>query len=73
MIEQSLAIELIPLVNDPEEFSSLKAYASYRIEQHFKAIESSDDIADIQRAQGAIRELRRIFNLRDEVLADSRR
>lgn len=73
MIKKELAIDLIPLVNDLDSFKALLDYANYRIEQSLKTIENSNDLAEIQRAQGAIRELRRFTSLRDEVLTDSRR
>jgi len=71
MIEKNLARDLVPLVNGLDYFE-LHKYVQYRIDQLHKESENSVDIVAIYHIQGAIRELRRFLNLKEEVLADSR-
>lgn len=72
MLPQKIAIDLVPVVNDIDDYGALQEYAAHRISYLHHLIENSDDINEIQRSKGAIRELRRFANLREEVIADSR-
>lgn len=72
MIDTHIARDLLPLVNDPEQLKSLLDYVEYRIKYMSRTLEVSTDLHEILRAQGAIKELRRFENLREEAIADSK-
>lgn len=59
---------LLPLVNDKDQYSSLKDYAKARIWQFHHLLETTKDHHRILEIQGAIAELKRIETLRDEVI-----
>ena len=44
-----------------------------RIEDMHKVLEQTEDIREVHMAQGAIRELKRLKTLRDEVLANGKK
>lgn len=55
------------LVNTPDSNSRLQTYADYRVEILKEQLTGEKDPRRITEIQGAIRELRRIDTLRDEV------
>ena len=65
------AKKLLSFVNIKKNMDSIDTYARMRISQMHKQLEQATDIKDIQHAQGAIRELKRLTTLRDEVVADA--
>lgn len=73
MLTKEVAVDIIPLVNDPEYYDMLQGYTEYRIEQLHKQLEQSVDINAILRIQGSISELRRFALLKEEAIADSRK
>jgi|TARA_R110002124_G_C8875426_1_gene508061 hypothetical protein len=58
---------MLPLVNDKEQYSSLKDYAKARIWYYHGLLETAKDHQRVLQIQGAIAELKRIETLRDEV------
>ena len=66
---QEVAKELLKVVNDKKTMDALEKYMNYRVEELHKLLEQQDKISDINKAQGAIKELRRIKTLREEVIA----
>jgi hypothetical protein len=71
-MDKMVARELLPLVNDPEDFASLVGYADYRISVLSKELETSVDINIILRLQGQIKELRRMHDLKVSAIQHSR-
>ena len=69
---QEVAKELLKVVNDKKTMDALEKYMNYRVEELHKLLEQQDKICDINKAQGAIKELRRIKTLREEVIAKAR-
>ena len=69
---QEVAKELLKVVNDKKIMDALEKYMNYRVEELHKLLEQQDKISDINKAQGAIKELRRIKTLREEVIAKAR-
>jgi|TARA_A100001388_G_scaffold47414_1_gene31337 hypothetical protein len=69
---QEVAKELLKVVNDKKTMDALEKYMNYRVEELHKLLEQQDKISDINKAQGAIKELRRIKTLREEVIAKAR-
>jgi hypothetical protein len=63
---------LLPLVNDHDQFKRLNSYAEYRINVLRGILENQKDPTKIYELQGAIAELRRVSTLRDEVLTNSK-
>jgi|TARA_R110000796_G_scaffold96617_1_gene202471 hypothetical protein len=59
--------DLLPLVNDTNQYSSLKDYAKARIGYYHSLLETIKDHQRVLEIQGAIAELKRIDTLRDEV------
>lgn len=68
-MDRALAEQLLPWVNDKAFREVVEAYADARIDELQGALERGHEMLDIARAQGAVMELRRIFKLRDTVLA----
>jgi hypothetical protein len=60
--------KLKPLVNNHQQWADFSDYIDFVIAQQHRAIEQSDNIITVHRAQGAIYQLRRLKLLRDEVL-----
>lgn len=60
-------MNLKPLVNNYELYSSFLEYINYKLEIARDKAEQSRDINDIMRAQGASHELRQFLKLREEV------
>ena len=56
------------LVSNQAQWNKFSNYIDYVIAQQHRAMEQSDSIEAIHRAQGAIYQLRRLKLLRDEVL-----
>ena len=63
-MDKQILGNLKPLVNHQQQ---LNKYIDALIEQHFKAIELTEDMVVVYRTQGAIAALRRLKYLRDEV------
>ena len=68
-----IARKLLSLVNVKKNMDCLEVYAEHRIALMHIVLEQSEDIKDIYMAQGAIRELKRIKTLRDEVIANGKK
>lgn len=60
--------DLLVLVNDADKMDLLKDYVGHRINTMRDQLEKLTDVDQIKATQGAIRELRRFYTLRDEVL-----
>ena len=69
---QDVAKELLKVVNDKKTMDALEKYMNYRVEELHKLLEQQDKISDINKAQGAIKELRRIKTLREDVISKAR-
>ena len=63
------AKKLLPLVSVKKNTDILEAYMEYRVAELHKLLEQHEDIYNINKAQGAIQEIRRLKTLRDEVIA----
>jgi len=66
---KEVAKQLLPLVNVKKNTDILEAYMEYRVAELHKLLEQHEDIYKINKAQGAIQEIRRLKTLRDEVIA----
>ena len=66
-----VARKLVSFVNVKKNMDSLEIYMESRIEDMHKVLEQTEDVREIHMAQGAIRELKRLKTLRDEVLASN--
>lgn len=64
-----VAKQLLPLVNVKKNTDALDVYMEYRVAELHKLLEQHEDIYNINKAQGAIQEIRRLRTLRDEVIA----
>ena len=63
--------KLVSFVNVKKNIDSLEIYMESRIEDMHKVLEQTEDVREMHMAQGAIRELKRLKTLRDEVLASN--
>ena len=63
-MDKKLAKFILPFVNDPIAMNELNAYVEYRVELHRDNLEHN---VTPDESRGALRELRRFKNLRDEV------
>tara|TARA_A100001388_G_scaffold225558_1_gene176656 strand:+ start:127 stop:351 length:225 start_codon:yes stop_codon:yes gene_type:complete len=66
-----VARKLVSFVNVKKNMDSLEIYMESRIEDMHKVLEQTEDVREMHMAQGAIRELKRLKTLRDEVLASN--
>tara|TARA_R110002126_G_scaffold50240_2_gene138718 strand:- start:1193 stop:1411 length:219 start_codon:yes stop_codon:yes gene_type:complete len=66
---KELAKQMLPLVNTKKNTDILELYMNYRVNELHKLLEQHEDMYNINKAQGAIQEIRRLKTLRDEVLA----
>jgi hypothetical protein len=64
-----IAKKLLPLVNVKRNLDALEMYMESRITDMHRNMEQGEDMKAIYQAQGAIKELRRLRTLRDEVIA----
>ena len=64
-----VAKKLLPLVSVKKNADILEAYMEYRVAELHKLLEQHEDTYNINKAQGAIQEIRRLKTLRDEVIA----
>jgi len=63
---------LMLLVNDKDKMGMLLEYASARIAHYHSLLENEKDHSRVMEFQGAIKELRRMKTLRDEVIAGAK-
>ena len=66
-----VARKLVSFVNVKKNIDSLEIYMESRIGDMHKVLEQTEDVREMHMAQGAIRELKRLKTLRDEVLASN--
>jgi len=66
---KEVAKQLLPIVNVKKNTDALEVYMNHRIDELHKLLEQHEDIYNINKAQGAIQEVRRLKTLRDEVIA----
>ena len=64
-----IAKKLLPLVNVKRNLDALEIYMESRITDMHRNMEQGDDMKAMYQAQGAIKELRRLRTLRDEVIS----
>jgi hypothetical protein len=68
MDKQQILSRLKPLVSNNRQWEAFNNYLDDAIEQHHKVMEQSTDVIALHRQQGAIAVLRRLKQLRDEVV-----
>ena len=66
-MKKEQANQLYLFVNDKPTMEALKFYIDLRIEALKEILTKADSLDDIRRTQGAIEELKRMKNIRDEV------
>ena len=64
-----IAKKLLPLVNVKRNLDALEMYMESRITDMHRNMEQGEDMKAIYQAQGALKELRRLRTLRDEVIS----
>ena len=64
-----IAKKLLPLINVKRNLDALEMYMESRITDMHRNMEQGEDMKAIYQAQGAIKELRRLRTLRDEVIS----
>lgn len=62
------AKEILPLVNNVDQYPLLQSYVSARIETMRQYLENTKDHVKIMEIQGAIAELRRFQTLREQAI-----
>jgi hypothetical protein len=68
VMDQKLYRSLLLMVNTKATFTLMQEYASVRIAQYHAFLENEKNHDRVLEIQGAIKELRRIKTLRDEVI-----
>lgn len=67
-MEKNVAIEIIPLVNDPAKYPLLQVFVEARIDTLRGYLENTKEHNKILEIQGAIAELRRFQTLREQAI-----
>jgi hypothetical protein len=70
MDRQQVLSRLKPLVGNNRQWEAFNNYLDDMINQHHKVMEQSTDVIALHRQQGAIAVLRRLKQLRDEVIGN---
>lgn len=68
-MDRDIAKDILPLVNDYDFNEMLKDYAQYRIDK-LRVEMDTLPVGMIEAQQGAIKELKRLLSLKDEVLIE---
>ena len=71
-IAKTTARDLLLLVNDPEKYDILQAYATWRIEYLHSKLEQDISAVETEKIRGAIKELRLFETLREQAIQDSK-
>ena len=71
-LPKEIAQPLKQLVTNKPLLDGLSAYIDYRLNEVNKTLQDSLDVAEMHRAQGQARELKRMLNIRKEVLAEDK-
>ena len=66
---KEVAKQLLPIVNVKKNTDALEVYMNHRIDELHKLLEQHEDIYNINKAQGEIKDVRRLKTLRNEVIA----
>jgi hypothetical protein len=67
-MDKITAKEILPLVNNVDQYPLLQSYVSARIETMRQYVENTKDHVKIMEIQGAIAELRRFQTLREQAI-----
>ena len=67
-MDKITAKEILPLVNNVDQYPLLQSYASARIETMRQYLENTKDHVKIMEIQGAVAELRRFQTLREQAI-----
>jgi hypothetical protein len=67
MLQDSTVRKLLPMVNNKQNEERIAAYVSDRVSYLYKQLEQCTTAEDMRLLQGAIKEVRRLDTLRDEV------
>jgi hypothetical protein len=71
MDKKQILSNLKPLVGNNRQWEAFNNYLDDAIEQHHKVMEQSTDVISLHRQQGAIAVLRRLKQLRDEIVGNN--
>ena len=69
---KEVARKLLKLVNVKSNIDLLELYMNHRVAVLHKQMEQARDLDELRQTQGAIKELRRLSTLRDEVITLSK-
>ena len=67
MLDQKVARDLLPLVNQPDFDELFTLYLDNKKESAYRILEQSDDDIEIYRAQGQLHVLKRMESMRLEI------
>jgi hypothetical protein len=71
-VTRELAERLLPFFSDPGFREAIEAYAKHRMDVAGRSLEQASDLLIMGRQQGAMRELRNLFTIRDEIKAHAK-
>ena len=69
---KEVAKKLLKLVNVKSNTDLLELYMNHRVSVLYKQMEKARDLDELRQTQGAIKELRRLSTLRDEVITGAK-
>lgn len=67
MLQDNTVRKLLPMVNNKQNEERLAAYVSDRVSYLHKQLEQCTNAEDMRLIQGAIKEIRRLTTLREEI------
>lgn len=68
-LPKEISQPLKPLVTNKPLLDAVNAYINYRIDEVNKILQDAESDVEMRRSQGGARELKRMLNMREEVLA----
>lgn len=69
-MDKELARRLLPLVNDLTAMGELTSYIDSRIANLKELLVTASDLEKVHKLQGAIGELRKFYQLRDQIISE---
>lgn len=72
MLQDDTVKKLLPMVNNKQNVERIAAYVADRISYLYKQLEQCSSLDEMSKLQGAIKELRRLDTLREEVVQSAK-
>lgn len=71
-MDRNVVVRLAPIVSDPSVSEALAGYFQEYITMYQNQLTNETDIIRVRQLQGKIQELKRLLNIRDEMIAKAK-